>query len=40
LFKFNEIWILDLDCIPVQFADKLPENGKRQRNRETIDWTR
>jgi hypothetical protein len=35
LFKFNEIWIRNLDRIPVQCADKLAENGERQGDRET-----
>jgi hypothetical protein len=35
LFKFNEILIRDLDRIPVQCADKLPENGETERARET-----
>jgi hypothetical protein len=35
LFEFWIICVGDLDCIPVQCADKLPENGERQRDRET-----
>jgi hypothetical protein len=33
LFKFDEICILDLDRIPVQRADKLSENGEREKQK-------